>query len=135
MEGLFSSGSTSRKGLSWETSSSDVKGQGGRAIVHSNGKLVLAKVRTELILDINNLDGEMDDLKHICSNAVSVKAYHLKSGHDSKSTSYIKTGLISSIIPHFPLEPRGSVCDDDSRPFNIIPRYPSQNSFRDLFIA
>ena len=41
-----------------------------------------------LISDINNLDGEMDDLKSICSNAVSVKAYHLKSGQDSKSTLY-----------------------------------------------
>jgi len=88
-----------------------------------------------LMSDINNLDGEMDDLKSICSNAVSVKAYHLKSGQESKSTPYIKTGLISSIIPHFPLGPREGVCDNDSSPFNIIPQYPSQNSFRDLFIA
>jgi hypothetical protein len=41
----------------------------------------------ELMLDINNLDGEMDDLKSICSNAVSVKAYHLEStGQESKSS-------------------------------------------------
>lgn len=39
------------------------------------------------MLDINNLDGEMDDLKSICSNAVSVKAYHLNStGQESEST-------------------------------------------------
>ena len=87
------------------------------------------------MLDINNLDGEMDDLKRICTNAVSVKAYHLKSGQESKSTPYIKTGLKSSIIPHFPLEPRESVCDCDPRSLNIIPQYSSQNSFRDLFIA
>ena len=88
MEGNFSSGSTSRKGLSWVTSSSEVKGQGGRAIVYLYGKFVLDRVRLELMLEINNLDGEMDDLKSICSNAVSVKAYHLRStGQESKSTS------------------------------------------------
>ena len=39
------------------------------------------------MLDINDLDGEMDDLKSICTNAVSVKAYHLRSiGEESKST-------------------------------------------------
>jgi len=42
-------------------------------------------VRSGLMIDINNLDGEMDDLKSICSNAVSVKAYHLRStGQESK---------------------------------------------------
>jgi hypothetical protein len=87
MEGIFSSGSTSRKGLSWETSSSEVKGQGGRAIVYLYGQFFLVNVRAELMLDINNLDGEMDDLKSICSNAVSVKAYHLRStGQESEST-------------------------------------------------
>jgi hypothetical protein len=87
MEGIFSSGSTSRKGLSWETSSSEVKGQGGRAIVYLYGMFVLDKVRVERMLDIINLDGEMDDLKSICSGAVSVKAYHLRStGQESKST-------------------------------------------------
>jgi hypothetical protein len=90
MEGVFSSGSTSRKGLSWETSSSEVKGQGGRAMVYLHGMFVLVNVRAELILDINNLDGEMDDLKSICSNAVSVKAYHLSStGQESKYTLHL----------------------------------------------
>jgi hypothetical protein len=88
MQGIFSSGSTSKNGLAWETSSSEVKGQGGRAMVYLHGKFVLVNVRTELMSDMNNLDGEMDDLKSICSNAVSVKAYHLKStGQESKSTS------------------------------------------------
>jgi len=50
MEGLFSSGSTSKKGLTWETSSSEVKGQGGRAMVYLHGKLVLVKVRLELMI-------------------------------------------------------------------------------------
>jgi diphthine-ammonia ligase len=87
MEGSFSSGSTSRKGLSWETSSSEVKGQGGRAMVYLRGKLFSVDVRVDLMLDINNLDLEMDGLKSICSNAVSVKAYHLNStGQESKFT-------------------------------------------------
>jgi diphthine-ammonia ligase len=88
MEGVFSSGTTSRKGLSWVTSSSEVKGQGGRAIVYLHGMFVFVNVRAELMLDINNLDGEMDDLKSICSGAVSVKAYHLNStGQESKFTA------------------------------------------------
>ena len=41
MEGIFSSGSTSKNGLSWETSSSEVKGQGGRAMVYLYGKSIL----------------------------------------------------------------------------------------------
>jgi len=41
MEGIFSSGSTSKNELSWEISSSEVKGQGGRAIVYLHGKSVL----------------------------------------------------------------------------------------------
>jgi diphthine-ammonia ligase len=90
MEGVFSSGSTSKNGLSWETSSSKVKGQGARAMVYLRGKFFLVNVRVELMLDINNLDGEMDDLKYICSNAVSVKAYHLSStGQESKSTLHL----------------------------------------------
>jgi hypothetical protein len=87
MEGVFSSGSTSRNGLSWEISFSEVKGQGGRAIVYLYGKLVFVDLRVDLMSDIDNLDGEMDDLKSICSTAVSVKAYHLNStGQESKST-------------------------------------------------
>jgi hypothetical protein len=90
MEGIFSSGTTSRKGFSWETSSSEIKGQGGRAIVYLHGMFVFFKLRLELMSDINNLDGEMDDLKSICSNAVSVKAYHLRStGQESKSTLHL----------------------------------------------
>jgi hypothetical protein len=128
MEGIFSSGSTSKNGLSWETSSSEVKGQGGRAMVYLYGMFVLFYVSVELMLDINNLDGEMDDLKSICSNAVSVKAYHLRStGQESKSTCSNKdqTGLMYSIKTHFPLELREGVCDNDPRTFNIIPQYPS----------
>jgi hypothetical protein len=66
----------------------------------------------------------MDNLKTICSSAVSVKAYHLKStGSESKSTSLSsKKGLIASIKPHFPLESREGMFDDDSRTFNIIPQ-------------
>jgi diphthine-ammonia ligase len=91
MEGVFSSGSTSKKGLSWETSSSEVQGQGGRAIVYLHGMFVFFNLRLELMSDINNLDGEMDDLKDICSNAVSVKAYHLNStGQESKSTLHLQ---------------------------------------------
>ena len=81
-------------------------------------------VRLELMVDINNLDGEMDDLKSICTNAVSVKAYHLRSaGQESKSTFLtLGPGLMISIETHYPLEPRGGVCDNDSSPFNIIPQ-------------
>ena len=50
MEGIFSSGSTSRKGLSWEISSSEVKGQGGKAMVYLHGKLVLDKLRVQLMI-------------------------------------------------------------------------------------
>ena len=50
MEGILASGSTSRKGLSWKTSSSEVKGQGGRAMVYLHGKLVLVKLRVQLMI-------------------------------------------------------------------------------------
>ena len=49
MEGVFSSGSTSRKGLSWETSSSEVKGQGGRAMVYIHGKPIFFDMGVELM--------------------------------------------------------------------------------------
>jgi hypothetical protein len=80
----------------------------------------------ELMLDINNLDGEMDDLKSICSNAVSVKAYHLEStGQESKSSPCRKIGLISSIKTHYPFEPGWGMYYTHTRTFNIIPQYPS----------
>jgi diphthine-ammonia ligase len=52
MGGLFSSGSTSRNRLSWEISSSEVKGQGGRAMVYLHGKpilILIIKGRVKLI--------------------------------------------------------------------------------------
>jgi diphthine-ammonia ligase len=88
MDGVYSSGSTSKQGLSWEISSSEIKGQGGRAMVYLHGEFFIVNVSVELMLGNNNLDGEMDGLKSICSDAVSVKAWHLRStGQESKSTS------------------------------------------------
>lgn len=37
MDGIFSSGSTSRQGMKWEISSSSTKGQGARTMVYLNG--------------------------------------------------------------------------------------------------
>jgi len=45
MEAIYSSdsGSTSRNGLSWMISSSEVKGQGSRAIVYLHGQLFVPR--------------------------------------------------------------------------------------------
>jgi diphthine-ammonia ligase len=51
MEGVYSSGSTSRGGMSWEVSAASVDGQGSRAMVCLYGTLHLCfHTRTDLLM-------------------------------------------------------------------------------------
>ena len=110
LEGEYSSGST-RGGISWEICSASIKGQGARAMVYLHGKspLKAAGVSTDTSSGSGALDSfEITDLKDICTNAISVKAYHTRSTEMKESMSYPHVtyrggyGLMYSIPPHVP---------------------------------
>jgi len=109
LEGEYSSGST-RGGISWEICAASIKGQGGRAMVYLHGKspFKASGISTDFV-DIKGLDSfELTDLKDICTNAISVEAYHTRPTEMKESMSYPHVtcrgvhGLIYSIEPHVP---------------------------------
>jgi len=110
LEGEYVSGST-RGGISWELCSASIKGQGARAMVYLHGKspLKAAGVSTDVTSE-REASGSSDliDLQKVCSDAISIKAYHTRSTEMKESMSYPHVtcrggyGLIYSLPPRVP---------------------------------